>query len=203
MDRRLVLAGGAVVAVAAIVLAIKLRPSADVPSPSRAPTPEPTIVERGTPSLGQGGSPSGSETVTETSQATATSQVRDHRTGDRVAYDPDARTGEKRTAQRLPPDLVHTLSKQLEAVMVECTTEIAADARGPAPGVTGSVFVDVGGGSLQVTETAIELRDLTGASAVTAKACMQARWVGQTTPAPDAVSATHYEISIVFAVRVF
>lgn len=195
MDRRIVLAGGAVVAVAAIVLTIKLRGSNDAPTVSREPTPEPTIVERGTPRAGQGGTPSVVETVTETSR------VRDHRTGDRVAYDPDARTGEKRTAQRLPPDLVHTLSKQLEAAMVECTAAITADARGPQPGVTGSVFVDVAGGSLQVTETAIELRDLTGDTAVTAKECIQARWVGQTTPAPDAVSATHYEISVVFAVR--
>ncbi len=199
MDRRIVLVGGAVVAAAAIVLAIKLRGATDALPGSRGPAPEPTIIEQGTPSrAGQGGTPSSSETVSET--VTEPARVRDHRTGDRVAYDPDARTGEKRTAQRLPADLVHTLSKQLEAAMVECTTRVAADARGPKPGVTGAVFVDVADGSLQVSETAIELRDLLGDAAVTAKECIQARWVGQTTPAPGAVATTHYEISVVFAV---
>ncbi len=200
MERKVVVVGAAVVAVAA--LAIKLR-SSDAPS-SRAPTPEPTIVERGTARVGQGGEKGAGpfwEEGTPAVAETETSRVRDHRSGDRVAYDPDARTGEKRTAQRLPPDLVHTLSTQLEAVMVECTAPLTADARGTKPGVTGVVFVDVADGSLQVTETAIELRDLTGGVAVTAKECIQARWVGQTTPAPDGVSATHYEISIVLAVR--
>lgn len=198
MDRRIVLAGGAIVAAATIVLAVKLR--ASDPSVSRArtpePEPEPVVVDRSRPHLEarQPGTPSISETVTETSR------VRDHRTGDRVAYDPEARTGEKRTAQRLPPELVHSLSKQLEAAMVECTAAIPADARGPRPGVSGSVFVDVAGGSLQVTETAIELRDLAGEAAATAKQCMAARWVGQTVPASDGVAATHYEISVVFAV---
>jgi hypothetical protein len=198
MDRRIVLASGAIVAAAAIVLAVKVR-SSDPPSPARGPTPEPTVVERERPHLEsrQPGTPGGAEPVSET--VTETSRVRDHRTGDRVPYDPSAR-GAKRTAQRLPPELVHALSKQLEAAMAECTAAIPAESRGPAPGVTGSVFVDVAGGSLQVTETAIELRDLTGDAATAAKRCIEARWVGQTAPASDGVAATHYEISVVFAV---
>lgn len=188
------IAGGALVAAATIVLAVKLRAD-DIPPP-RDSTPAPVIADRERPHLteaGQGGPPRVAETVTETSH------VRDHR-GDRTAYDPEARTGEKRTAQRLPPELVHMLSKQLEAVMAECTAAVPTESRGPRPRVSGSVFVDVGGGSLQVTETAIELRDLTGDAATAAKQCLEARWVGQTTPASDAVSAAHYEITVVFAV---
>lgn len=187
--RPIIAVAAALVVVAAIVLGIELSSSSSEPSTTRTPDrpTDPTIGERPRPALadqepGQGGTP-----TTEPRR----SRLRDHRDTS-GPYDPAGRT-ENRTAQRLSPDLVRSLSAQLEAVMLECTT---TSTRGPAPVVNGTVFVDVAGGALQVTEASIELRDLDDA----AKQCMQARWVGQTAPAPQGVSATHYEISVVFAV---
>lgn len=187
--RQLIVAAAALVVVAVIALAIKLSSSSETSTSRRTPDPasDPTIGERPRPTLasdepGQGGTP--------TTEPTR-SRLRDHRDTS-GPYDPAART-ENRTAQRLSPDLVRSLSAQLEAVMLECT---ATSTRGPTPVVNGTVFVDVAGGALQVTEASIELRDLDDA----AKQCMQSRWVGQTAPAPEGVAATHYEISVVFAV---
>jgi hypothetical protein len=194
MPRRIAFAIATVVVVtAAIVLVLKLRssdPASSTPDPARTPREDRSASSaRSEPRLPSTPSEAGSSTTTPTGD-----KIRDHRDTPMPYEGRDA----ERTQARLPPTLVRAISKQLEAQMVECTRAIPAEARAKAK-VTGSVFVDVAAGTLTVTEAAVELTGVTG-DAATAKQCMQTNWVGQSTSADDAVSASHYEISVVFSV---
>lgn len=197
MDRRLVIGLGGVVAAGIIVLAAVLHfRTADVPERVRGTTigsaePPPAT---GAPRTSDPAAPRLADEDPPAEPAARGAEVRDHRSGERVPYTPRARIGETRTAPRLPPALVHAISKQLEAAMAECTAAIPADPQGNRPKLAGTVFVDVARDRLVVTE--VVLRELDA----TVRSCIEGRWLGQSISAEGAADTTHYEISVVFAV---
>lgn len=198
MDRRLVIGLGGVVAAGIIVLAVVLHSrTAGEPERARGATigsAEPPAAT-GAPRTSDPAAPRlADEDPRPAEPAARGAEVRDHRSGERVPYTPRARIGEARTAPRLPPALVHAISKQLEAAMAECTAAIPADPQGNRPKLAGTVFVDVARDRLVVTE--VVLRELDA----TVRSCIEGRWLGQSISAEGAAETTHYEISVVFAV---
>jgi len=201
MDRRILVAGAAGVLALAVVLLVALRD--DHPTLARttevteSPTPTPTQRER-PPSLSTDADP-----PVVTGAEPGGTRIRDHRTGERSLYQPRPRTVDTVHTvhkDRLPAALVHDISDGMKTVMAACTAAIPADGRGPTPRVEGAVFVDVTNGQLTIKETSIVLRDLTGDPSATAQRCIEARWVGLSTPAGTTPETSDYAIRVLFAV---
>ncbi len=205
MNRRLILIGFGVLVAVAIALVIKIRSgdhgaSAAPPGDPKAGTPVADSVaapDRAKPSLpSEAGGSAGPDDYTET--VINGIRVRDHRKNPEHPVDlpPNIRPP---ATQRLPSDLVHAISGKLQEVMKDCARAIPKEARGTKPKIEGTIFVDVKGGSLEVKESTVQLRDVTG-DTTAVKQCFEQKSLGQKVPSGKTEDTAHYSISILFTI---
>jgi cytoskeletal protein RodZ len=198
MDRRALLAVAGIVLVAAVILANQLRGRASPTADHTAATPTASSSsdpER--PALPDQKQPEGTPVVAETTVDGV--RIRDHRTGGEAQpFQP--RTPDRATrAQRLPPELVHQINGKLQVMLAACTGAIPTEARSPRSRVGGTIQVDIVAGVLQVTEANVQLLNVEGETAQTAKQCLEQKWIGQSTAATGTADTTRYPITISFA----
>ena len=214
MNRTLLAIGGALVALAGLVLWILLRddtrpeapPPADQPAPT-APAADQRTARADEPA--RAGHPSVSATTT---TATPTSgsdgevkeyevngvKVRDHRKGDHPPVDlpPNIHPLEGR---KLPSTLTADISNKLQGVLKECAANVPVEARGTKPRLEGTIFVSIKDHQLKITSSTVQLRDVVGAAVEPTKKCFEEKSVGLTTGAGDEPDLDGYSISITYA----
>ena len=97
------------------------------------------------------------------------------------------------------PTLTGEISTKIQAVMHECVAAMPADARGAKPRLEGTIQIAIKDQQARITQSAVQLRDVTGSSADTTKQCIEQKSMGLTAAAPDEPDLESYSISITFA----
>ena len=214
MNRTLLVIGGALVAIAGLVLVLLMRddtrpdttgsaqPPADPATPAADPrTARAERTHANHPTV----------TATQTTQTPTTNdgevkeyevngvKIRDHRKGDHAAPDlpPNIHPLEGR---RLPATITADISTKLQAVLKECAANVPAEARGVKPRLDGTIFVSIKDHQLKITQSTAQLRDVVGASVEPTKRCFEEKSVGLTTTAGDEADLDGYSISITYAI---
>ncbi len=219
MNRRVILALGAVAVLAALlVLFFKLREagkaSANAQStPATTASTEPaTQPPRETPKVvadsnrpgapvvspAQGRSDPPDEGVKEVTINGM--RIRDHRKGEHAPIDlpPNIHAPDSR---KISSTLTAAISEKLQAVMSECAVNVPSEARGPKPKLEGTVTIGIKDHQAKITQSTMQLRDVVGASVDPTKQCIEQKSLGLTTAATDETDLESYTISITFALR--
>jgi hypothetical protein len=213
MNRRVILIGAGVLVAVMVILLIKIN-SGDTASERRTQTADPVATNDVTPTSGKvrrdhpakpddsadDKKPTiesdGSDDYTET--VINGVRVRDHRKNKKpIDLPPNIHHPDQK---KLPSTLVFEISNKLSAIMKECAAgQIPKESRGAKPKMDGTVFVDIKGGTLTVTEAVVQIRDVTSDTAPI-KQCMEQKSVGQNVPSGTTEDTTHYSISIAYTI---
>jgi hypothetical protein len=210
MNRVLLAIGAAAVAAMIVVLWLALRtdsgasastqksganepatPGSSAPDRSARPTVTPSVEPRGSGQAGTG-------TDEPTTYAVGDVEVRDHRTGNHAPIDlpPNVHPAD---THRISSKIVNDLSLQIQAVMKQCAVEIPPEARGDKPRLEGTIFIAIKGEQAKITDAAMQLRNVVGASVEPTKQCIMQKSVGITATATGEPETEKYTISVSFA----
>jgi len=215
MNRTLLVIGGALVAIAGLVLWLLMREDArpDTSGSAARPPADPAApaADQRTARAERTHENHPTVTATETTATPTTNdtgevkeyevngvKIRDHRKGDHAAPDlpPNIHPLEGR---RLPPTVTADISTKLQAVLKECAANVPVEARGVKPRLEGTIFVSIKDHQLKVTQSTAQLRDVVGASVEPTKRCFEEKSVGLTTTAADEADLDGYSISVTYA----
>jgi hypothetical protein len=158
------------------------------------PTVTPSIEPRGSAQAGTGNGIDEPSTY-----AVGDVEVRDHRTGNHAPIDlpPNVHTPD---THRISSKIVNDLSLQIQAVLKQCAVEIPPEARGEKPRLEGTIYIAIKGEQAKITDAAVQLRNVVGASVEPTKQCIQQKSVGITAAATGEPETEKYTISVSFAV---
>ncbi|MBS1122895.1 MAG: hypothetical protein H6Q90_5123 [Deltaproteobacteria bacterium] len=215
MNRRVLLAIAAVAVLgAALVLFLKLREptgasaepvSAAPTTPARPSTPSQVgsrdPARPGAPIVTPGAEGRGAPPDDATKEVTINGiRIRDHRTGTHAPIDlpPNIHAPDSR---KISPILTNDISQKLQAVMSECAASVPSEARGTKPRLEGTISIAIKDHQARITSSAMQLRDVVGASVDPTKQCIEQKSLGIATPAGDETDVESYTISINFALR--
>lgn len=134
-------------------------------------------------------------------------RVRDHRSGnpppvtelhhDRPRDDrPRVSTNGGREISRA---ITADLNTKLQVVLAECMKDIPKAARGAKARLDGTVFAEIKGQQLRVVEATMKVDDVEGSAA--AVTCMQEKSVGISAPATNEADVARYAITVSYGLR--
>lgn len=206
--KALLIAGSAVLLVAAIAMYLWLRDDNGAAASPSSPTADP-IARRDpapAPSLPSG---AGTEAPTLGSATAAGSDdvkvynmggviVRDHRGPNSAPPDlppnihaPDAR--------KVDSKVVHALSQRVKTVIAECATAVPVEARGDKPRVEGTITIAIKDHVAKIATAAVKLRQVVGAALDPAQTCIEQKSIGLDAPADGEADLETYSIGITYA----
>lgn len=210
MNRRVILIGAAVLLVVAIILLIKIRSTDSVAEPR---TSEPVATTTTTTGSGKvrrdhapaipeatdpGERPDGAGSNDYVETVIDGVRVRDHRKNKKpIDLPPNIHRPDQK---KLPSTLVFDVSSKLQPVLKECAKgQVPKEARGAKPRLEATIFVDIKGGNLTVTEATAQIRDVTSDTAAI-KQCFEQKSVNQGVPSGATEDTTHYSISLTYVI---
>lgn len=103
------------------------------------------------------------------------------------------------TGRRVQPTLTAALGGQIQRLARECGATVPRDALGAKPRLEGQVVIAIKDQQATVTSAVFQLRDVTGVSAGDAKACIEQKSLGISSPAPDEADLDSYSINLSYA----
>jgi hypothetical protein len=126
-------------------------------------------------------------------------RVRDHRAGDHKPLDvpPNPHPIE---GPKIPSTLTHEISQKLRAHVVECTASLPKPARGEKPRVEGQITIAIKDHKVTITNSTMQLRDVTGESVEPTKQCIESKALGIENSAPDIADLDKYSINVTYAI---
>jgi hypothetical protein len=126
-------------------------------------------------------------------------RVRDHREGDHKPLDipPNVHPAE---APTIPSTLTHEIAQKVKAVMIECTKQLPAAARGDKPRLEGQIMISIKSHNVTITKSTMQLRNVSGESVEPTKQCIEQKSVGITNPAPEQSDIESYSINLSYAI---
>lgn len=102
-------------------------------------------------------------------------------------------------SRRIQPTLTGALGDQVQRLARECGAAVPKDALGTRPRLEGQVVIAIQDQTARVTKATFHLRDVIGASADDAKACIEQKALGVSSPAPDESDLDGYSINLSYA----
>jgi hypothetical protein len=198
---------GSVIAVAGVALVLLLsggsgpdatsKPGAgSVAHGAQVPTP----TDRPTPVLPQGSDVAAAEgTDYPKEYMVGDVRVRDHRSGNNKPLDlpPNPHPA---NARELPSELTHDITQQVRKKLFDCAAAVPATAKGAKPKLEGQLTVAIKDHVLSVSNLALQVRDIDGASADALSKCVQDSSASLTAAARDQDDLGAYGIAVTFAI---
>jgi len=102
-------------------------------------------------------------------------------------------------SRRIQPTLTGALGDQIQRLARECGAAVPKDALGTKPRVEGQIVIAIKDQKAVVTSAVFQLRDVSGTSADAAKACLEEKSLGVSSPAPDESDLDGYSINLSYA----
>jgi len=88
----------------------------------------------------------------------------------------------------------------VKAVMMECAANLPKDARGEHPRLEGQVMLAIKANKLTITQSTMQLRNVSGESVEPTRQCIESKTVGIENAAPDQADLDQYPFNISFAI---
>ena len=208
MNRRVLLAFGAIAVVAAAVI-LYLAIKADG---SSATTTEKVATEQTTSTTSSQQTTTTSTTKTTTPATGAATgdrpapkeyyvdgqKIRDHRKGDRP---PITDLPPREQVRKLPTPITQEIGGKFQAAFKDCMKAVPQAAKGEKPRATGSMVVAIKDQQLTVVETNLTFNNIAPDAAEAAKQCVSQKAVGLSAPAANETDVERHSISLSLAIR--
>jgi hypothetical protein len=207
MNRRVLLAFGALVAAAALILYLAINAE---DSSARSTTQEAVATKQAssTTSSQQTSSPATQTTTTATTQTGDRPppkeyvvdgvKIRDHRRGDRP---PITEAPPREQVRKLPTPITQEIGGKFQTVFRDCMKAIPKEAKGEKPRATGSMIVAIKDQKLTVVETNLDFNNVAPDAAAAAKQCVSQHAVGLSAAAANETDVDRHAISVSLVIR--
>lgn len=135
----------------------------------------------------------------DTSQPFKAGDERDHRTGNRAAFEPSSDLPQPGNARKLQTATTKAVADRVRDAVHDCAKSVPAAARGADPRLEGALNIAVKDGQVSVNRADLVVKDVTGDPGETVRKCIVDRSKAITQAAPDEMDVESYDITVSFA----
>lgn len=135
----------------------------------------------------------------DTSQPFKAGDERDHRTGNRAAFEPSDDLPQPGNVRKIQTATTKEVADHVRDAVHDCAKSVPTTARGKDPRLEGAINIAIKDGRVSVNRADLVVKDVTGDPGETVRKCIVDRSKSITQAAPDEMDVESYDITVSFA----